>query len=105
MCGVFVACVTDIRINNRWLPMMIEENQLSKAAEVDLISKVKMGCIRDDCAQVLCPQGQSLGQSIKQICVPVWGDHECRQDSLLISLTKFYIQGCTECVYLGTFNM
>ncbi|XP_061162553.1 neural-cadherin-like [Saccostrea echinata] len=68
-------CVTDIRINNKWFPMMIEENSQSDAAEVELISGVNMGCVRDDCAQARC---HTLGQTIKQVCVPLWGTHDCR---------------------------
>lgn len=75
MTSISTACVTDIRINNEWFPMMIEENAHSEAAEVDLISQVKMGCVRDDCAHARC---QDLGQAIKQVCVPLWGTHDCR---------------------------
>lgn len=55
--------------------MMMEENAHSEAADVDLISQVKMGCVRDDCAHARC---HDLGQAIKQICVPLWGTHDCR---------------------------
>ena len=68
--------------------MMIEENDQSDAAEVDLISQVKMGCVRDDCAQARC---HDLGQAIKQICVPLWGTHDCRY--VLFEGSLFTVQG------------
>jgi len=68
------ACITDIRIDNKWFPMRVEENVHSPAASLSLYPNVEMGCKRDDCSGVICAKGIP----ISRVCVPLWDDKECR---------------------------
>ena len=70
----FTACITDIRLNNKWFPMINSENGLSDAATLDLEQGVENDCVREDCFNVTCP----IGNPISMICYPLWGLHECR---------------------------
>lgn len=67
---LLVACVTDIRYNNKWLPSTESEN--SQSADIRLLRRqnVAVGCSSDGCADVNCP-------GIQQ-CVDIWRDFDCR---------------------------
>jgi len=69
-----VACITDVRLNGKWLPMVRSENTLSEAATLEYEYNVDNDCVRDDCKGVICPSGVPYSM----VCVPLWGLFECR---------------------------
>ncbi|XP_033753809.1 LOW QUALITY PROTEIN: neural-cadherin-like [Pecten maximus] len=73
--GLKDTCITDIRVDDKWFPMRVEENLHSPAANLSLYPNVQMNCVRDDdCTGHLC----SSGTPISKECVPLWGDRDCR---------------------------
>ncbi|XP_071177027.1 neural-cadherin-like isoform X2 [Mytilus edulis] len=72
--GLSDTCVTDIRVDNKWFPMKMEESTESPAAVMTISSNVRMGCYRPDCNGVVC----QAGKPIRKECYPLWGTYECR---------------------------
>lgn len=68
------ACITDIRVNSKWFPMTMSENELSSAASLEYEQNVENDCFRDDCKNVDCPNGTPF----PMVCFPLWGTHDCR---------------------------
>lgn len=67
-------CITDIRLNSKWFPMMNSENEESEAATLELEQNVENDCVRNDCKGVICPSGKPFSM----VCYPLWGTHDCR---------------------------
>ncbi|CAG2215988.1 unnamed protein product [Mytilus edulis] len=77
--GLSDTCVTDIRVDNKWFPMKMEESTESPAAVMTISSNVRMGCYRPDCNGVVC----QAGKPIRKECYPLWGTYECSKEPLL----------------------
>ncbi|WAR12271.1 CADN-like protein, partial [Mya arenaria] len=66
-------CITDVRLNGKWFPMVRSENERSETATLEYEYHVENDCVREDCAGVICPSGSPFSA----VCFPLWGIHEC----------------------------
>ncbi|KAL5017569.1 hypothetical protein ScPMuIL_007158 [Solemya velum] len=64
------SCLSDIFIDQEWLPLTTEENPGSLAAMLQNSPNTEPGCERDDCAGVQCYP--------TFVCVRLWGTYQCR---------------------------
>ncbi|ESO86530.1 hypothetical protein LOTGIDRAFT_167053 [Lottia gigantea] len=64
-------CLNDVRIENGWFPMEMNENSESKAATLVRDVNLEDDCLRNDCEGVTC-----TGEF--EVCYPLWGIYECR---------------------------
>ncbi|GFO50422.1 neural-cadherin [Plakobranchus ocellatus] len=64
-------CIRDIRFNDQWLPMALDQNnQANPGLELLQAPNIVEDCNRNDCDGVTCENDR--------FCFPLWGDHECR---------------------------
>lgn len=62
-------CITDVRVNGHWLPMMKSENVDSVIADVVQDQNLAAGCRSDACVSYSCQS--------PRVCVDHWRNATC----------------------------